>query len=549
MFLNQSVVAILIFLACSLDVFAYDQSVNYSDIDFNLSQYVEFDDLSASKHNYQSRIGRYLKNEPSIVSIVPLTTIPKAVIAGQKVVVEYKVTNNTPYILHNNALIGLQKGLEQVLETNLSASDDAPVCQHNFSLKGHASCNMVLIINADDIKGSLVGGPKVCSVLSDYTNCVEPTLSHRLNVPLLREGDVYKQTIVIMRHGEKPKNKNGQLECRGLNRALALPKVLNGLFGKPDYIFAPNPAGPNRHFSYIRPLMTIEPTAIQYNLTVSTSTTYTDFKAIAGKLVSIVYRNSLTYVCWEHRKIVPVSKTIVSMLGGEPNIIPEWVDGDFDSLYIITIAWYKGVPSVSFKKGSENLNGQSRVCPQTTPYKPIKESSSSTKIYFIPIGAAPDITMQGQLTCHGLNRGLGLSAVFSKNGIYPDQFYAPAPSLTQYYADKSIPTKDYLAQLMVEPLVIYHEKPLYTLFGYNDYPNMSIFLNSSQLKNSVTAVFWDIGTMYDLIKQVFNGAGGNLEPMTIDPNTIYLLDLNNGSPKLTKIPEDLKISNICPYPI
>src|SRR5277367_1013399 len=50
------------------------------------------------------------------------------------------------------------------------------------------------------------------------------------------------ETIVILRHGEKPAGGYGQLNCQGLNRAMALPRVLGKLFGKPDAVFAPDPS-------------------------------------------------------------------------------------------------------------------------------------------------------------------------------------------------------------------------------------------------------------------------------------------------------------------
>ncbi len=49
------------------------------------------------------------------------------------------------------------------------------------------------------------------------------------------------ETIVFVRHGEKPAAGLGQLDCQGLNRALALPPVI-AAFGKVDAIFAPNPS-------------------------------------------------------------------------------------------------------------------------------------------------------------------------------------------------------------------------------------------------------------------------------------------------------------------
>ena len=59
----------------------------------------------------------------------------------------------------------------------------------------------------------------------------------------------------------------GQLTCQGLQRALALPPVLTNLYGSPQYVFAPDPAAqvPDAagSFYYVRPLATIEPTAIR----------------------------------------------------------------------------------------------------------------------------------------------------------------------------------------------------------------------------------------------------------------------------------------------
>jgi hypothetical protein len=37
------------------------------------------------------------------------------------------------------------------------------------------------------------------------------------------------ETIVLVRHGEKPDKGLGQLDCQGLNRALALPPVIANL--------------------------------------------------------------------------------------------------------------------------------------------------------------------------------------------------------------------------------------------------------------------------------------------------------------------------------
>ena len=71
---------------------------------------------------------------------------------------------------------------------------------------------------------------------------------------------------MLVRHGEKPDKGLGQLDCQGLNRALALPAVIAKIFGKPSAIFAPDPSQQKEDdgvsYDYVRPLATIEPTAI-----------------------------------------------------------------------------------------------------------------------------------------------------------------------------------------------------------------------------------------------------------------------------------------------
>ena len=93
------------------------------------------------------------------------------------------------------------------------------------------------------------------------------------------------ETIVFIRHGEKPQDDEGQLTCQGLNRALALPRVLLQKFGRADYVFAPLTLARQSHgksYSYVRPLMTIEPTAISLGLPVDTPLSFRWHRPIAG---------------------------------------------------------------------------------------------------------------------------------------------------------------------------------------------------------------------------------------------------------------------------
>lgn len=93
-------------------------------------------------------------------------------------------------------------------------------------------------------------------------------------LPLCFSLDCYAdcvKTIVFMRHGEKNEPVSyGQLNCQGQNRALALPAVLAGKFGKPAAIYACNPSitsdggcdDAGSCCTHSRPYATINPTAV-----------------------------------------------------------------------------------------------------------------------------------------------------------------------------------------------------------------------------------------------------------------------------------------------
>src|SRR5947209_1572004 len=98
------------------------------------------------------------------------------------------------------------------------------------------------------------------------------------------------ETLVFLRHGDKPSGGYGQLTCQGLQRAIALPPVLTSHYGNAQYVFAPNPttmvpdsAG---SFYYVRPLATIEPTAVRLGLPVNVQYGYTDIGSLQATLIS-----------------------------------------------------------------------------------------------------------------------------------------------------------------------------------------------------------------------------------------------------------------------
>jgi hypothetical protein len=177
-----------------------------------------------------------------------------------------------------------------------------------------------------------------------------------------------KETIVFVRHGEKPPQGLGQLDCRGLNRALALPTVIQKSFGKPDAIFAPNPSDQKNdegeHYDYVRRLTTIEPTAIAFGMPVNAQIGYDDIKGLRKALENPAYRDALVLVGWEHKMIGAVARELLSAHGGNASDVPNWNRDDFDGVYVVTIDWSGPKPKATFAKTSEGLNEEPETCPK-----------------------------------------------------------------------------------------------------------------------------------------------------------------------------------------
>jgi hypothetical protein len=176
-----------------------------------------------------------------------------------------------------------------------------------------------------------------------------------------------EETIVLIRHGEKPADGLGQLSCQGLNRSLALPRVLIAKFGKPAFVFAPNPQkqtnDKGRLYDYIRPLATIEPTAIQLGLPVNTQFGFRDIEGLRKELTRPEYQGTLAFVAWEHELLASLVKDLVAQGGGDPSAVPAWAPDDFDSIYVVKLTRVDGHLTASFTRDREGLNNQSPKCP------------------------------------------------------------------------------------------------------------------------------------------------------------------------------------------
>lgn len=178
-----------------------------------------------------------------------------------------------------------------------------------------------------------------------------------------------QETIIALRHAEKPAAGLGQLTCKGLNRALALPGVLIPRFGKPDAIYAPDPAvevsdRSNTLYSYVRPLITIEPTAIRLGMPVNAQIGYNDIAKLQAELTAPAYANAKIFVSWEHGFLNRFAQQMLSSFGGNPSAVPDWPNDDYDRIYIFTIRHNDGKASLQFKIEHEGLNNSlSDTCP------------------------------------------------------------------------------------------------------------------------------------------------------------------------------------------
>jgi hypothetical protein len=175
------------------------------------------------------------------------------------------------------------------------------------------------------------------------------------------------ETIVCLRHGEKPPGGLGQLNCRGLNRALALPKVLLEKYGTPQFVFAPNPLpkndGKTGDYNYIRPLMTIEPTAVRCGLPVNTQFGFKEIKGLENELAKPAYRNATIFIAWEHELLDEFVKNLVKTNGGDPALVPPWLHNDYDTLFLVKITRRGEKVSIGFTIDHEGLTDLSENCP------------------------------------------------------------------------------------------------------------------------------------------------------------------------------------------
>jgi hypothetical protein len=157
----------------------------------------------------------------------------------------------------------------------------------------------------------------------------------------------------------------GQITCKGLNRALALPGVLISKFGRPNEIYAPDPTGKSHDlggtFDYVRPLATIEPTAIRLGTPVNCDYRFDHIKDLENELLGSQHAGKLIFIAWEHKYLNQMVKDLLQLKGGDPKKVPDWPWYEYDRIYVLRIP--SGSDPITFAQDQENLNNLSDDCP------------------------------------------------------------------------------------------------------------------------------------------------------------------------------------------
>lgn len=178
------------------------------------------------------------------------------------------------------------------------------------------------------------------------------------------------QTLIFLRHAEKPEGGLGQLTCQGLNRAIDLATLLPQRYGNANYVFAADPSrqvaeGDNNDaYSYVRPLMTINPSAIKLGLPINLTFSANDTRALAKELAGNKYRNATVYTAWSNGYLPDLINNVAGKaLDKKTTLIDDWPSSDFDSLYVLTVTRKDGKTTLVSRVEKQGLNNGTRDCP------------------------------------------------------------------------------------------------------------------------------------------------------------------------------------------
>ncbi len=120
-----------------------------------------------------------------------------------------------------------------------------------------------------------------------------------------------------------------------------------------------------KRYSYVRPLATIEPTAIQLGLPVDTQLAFPDIAGLQRAVTAPAYANSTIFIAWEHKYAYDFARQMLRAYGLDRAQVPAWPSDDYETLYVFHIRRAAGAaPAMTFAVEQEGLSGNlSATCP------------------------------------------------------------------------------------------------------------------------------------------------------------------------------------------
>lgn len=155
---------------------------------------------------------------------------------------------------------------------------------------------------------------------------------------------MWPKTVYIIRHAEKSEDPNDpNLSPQGVERAQALAKNCERLFGKLDCLFAATSAGSARSVETINPL------AQTIRVEIDSGISNKDYSVLAAKLLSgpIDYGGKTVLICWHHENIPALAQGLRAA-----NAPGYWMGEVFDRIWVLE---YQSSGVVSFENRAQNL--------------------------------------------------------------------------------------------------------------------------------------------------------------------------------------------------
>ncbi|MEO8739125.1 MAG: histidine phosphatase family protein [Casimicrobiaceae bacterium] len=151
-------------------------------------------------------------------------------------------------------------------------------------------------------------------------------------------------TILLLRHGEEPKDANSlDLSATGRERAAKLASFIPKRFAIPDFIFSAAPTDAS-----VRSYLTVRPLADSIRGRVDGSYKAREFGLLASKLLADpAFVGKLIVICWTHSELPALAGALNVRSGDFPE---KWDEKVFNLVFQLT---YKGRSRPKVKKVPE----------------------------------------------------------------------------------------------------------------------------------------------------------------------------------------------------